>query len=176
MNHYLTKALSALGVLLFGAGVAVIPLGFWAFVVLWHPELALLVLLTSFALCLWLGIRYAIRPSQPHYWWRALASVMIFVRRVCGYQFVLGLPGRIGEMRLEHSLRAGMTTAQATEVARNVGGNPSGQSTNEIRIRFVDIYDLCASGGREFTLLFDDDNILRSWKSSPWNEACNSNV
>jgi hypothetical protein len=65
-----------------------------------------------------------------------------------------------------------MTTAQVTEFARNLGGSPSAESPNTVRIRFVDLYDLCASGGKEYTLVFDANHVLTSWASKPWTDAC----
>ena len=176
VKPFLLKALSAFGVLVFAVGTAVVPFYLTVLVMFTHngmyANIALPVLLISAALWVWAGFRYVIRPGRPRYWWRALAAVIIFVGVVFGHQWMLGLPGRIGELRFQSALRPGMTIAQATDLASSVGGDPSNGAPNTMTIRFVDNTTFCFSGGNEYTIQFDDHQLLKSWKSKPWTNFC----
>jgi hypothetical protein len=119
-----------------------------------------------------LGDRFVLRPSQPRYGFRILASVLLLTAFILGHPWIFGLPGRIGEIRLKRSLRPGMTITQVTELIRNVGGDPFTVTPNALTVRFVDSGSFCIEGGLEFTLVFDDHRLLRSWLSKNWASGC----
>jgi MFS family permease len=173
MKRFLLQALQGLGIVVFAVGISIVPLVAGLSVARWgYPWFALMIGLVSLALWVWLGDRFVLRPRQPRYGFRALASVILLIAFILGHPWVFGLPGRIGELRLEHSLRPGMTIAQVAELVHNVGGIPFDEQPRAITVHFIDRTTFCIEGGLSFTLDFDNRQILSSWHSDNWASGC----
>jgi hypothetical protein len=119
MNRFLAQALSAIGILVFAIGFPIAPLLSVSLTYGWgQTSISWVVALLIMAAWLWLGTRFVIRPRDPRYIVRIVASMIVFVAFLFVHPWIFGLSGRVGELRLEHSLRPGMTIAQATSTDR----------------------------------------------------------
>jgi hypothetical protein len=177
MKRFLSQAMLALGVLAFAVGLVSVPILSFAATIDWayplgYAWLAWLVMLVATGLWLWAGIRYVIRPNVPRSGGCVRASVLVFLAMSVGHPWIFALSGRLSEIRLEHSLRPGMTAEQAAGLVRDLGGDPFAESASGLSVQFVDVSTFCTKGGLDYILVFDERQVLRSWKSERWFEGC----
>jgi hypothetical protein len=140
---------------------------------------AVLLLLIVFAI-----IPVTMRFMQTHK--LAIISIVVAVIAILfGHAYVFGLPGRIGEWRLERAIRPGMTPVQVTHLAARFGGaDVDGQSLTQagdvydatrdgaIYVYLTDFITLCIVGGNRYEFDFGPDLKLASWKRISWGNAC----
>lgn len=173
MNRFLSQALSAIGILVFAVGFPIAPLLSVSLTYGWgQTSISWVVALSIMAAWLWLGTRFVIRPREPRYIIRIVASAIVFVAFLFVHPWIFGLSGRVGELRLEHSLRPGMTIAQATGLIQKIGGDPLVESPKILTVQFVDFSTFCVGGGLRYTLTFGENQTLKSWDSKEWSDAC----
>lgn len=174
MKRFVLNALQALGIVVYAVGIALAPLAASLSLAGWgYPWFVWSVGgLATLGFWVWLGDRFVLRRSQPRYGLRILTSVILLIAFIFGHPWIFGLPGRIGEIRLERSLKPGMTLAQSTEVIQKAGGDPLVESPTTLIVRFVDAATFCIEGGLEFTLTFDQHQTLKSWDSEEREDGC----
>lgn len=110
----------------------------------------------------------------------ALGVLLLFC-----HPWLLGLPGRVAEMRFAGNLRHGMTRGEIIRLAVKYGGtgpfstdleqnDPTydWRSNGDLEVWFTDHLTLCISGGKAFSFYFDRNWTLLEWKVQGWGTAC----
>lgn len=128
------------------------------------------------ALLLFSMIKYFIKFKRLG--WKALtwAVVLGVVFAAISHPFVYGVPGRVGETILGTTLKVGMSRGEVVELGRYTGASTwreiDSVTPNSIKFSYVEYATLCAGGGSEFDVHFDNQQRVTSWHVEPWGDSC----
>lgn len=101
------------------------------------------------------------------FWW--IVGISVALTLVTFHPWILGLPGRIGEIQFERSLHSGMSRTEVAALITSTGGDGwIGSDT----VRYIDQSTLCVSDGHEYLLNYDQSGRLMSWRVELWDVAC----
>lgn len=94
---------------------------------------------------------------------------------------MLGIPGRVDELRFELGLSVGMTYDETLQLRHEVGGDdirakPTKANYNDPRgilyVWFMKGGFICIAGGDLYQIIFDAKKRVRSWTVEPWIDGC----
>ncbi len=114
--------------------------------------------------------------------WVSLVVVILFFV----HPYLLGLPGRVHELKFEHQLHRGLSRAEVLRLSEQTGGQrgfPGNVVSDFERARaetksgvelfwFMDQGTVCITSGNLYHLHFDRTNRLMGWTTSRWSDTC----
>lgn len=96
--------------------------------------------------------------------------------------WLFGLPGRNAEARYAAAIKVGMSRDEVVKLDTETNAADYGTPLRDRNVEdppgtlhayFADyILIPCFASGTAYSLYFDSDNHLRSWRSDPWSDGC----
>jgi hypothetical protein len=132
-------------------------------------------------LVIMLGSVYVIRPKEPGWERRAIASAGLILVFALWQEYMFGLPGRIGESIFTANLRTGMPRAKVERLARltfsqDTGDIPSPSikypDPNARFVFYTDMATFCVDSGMLYVVHFDQNGQVGFLSVYPWKSNC----
>lgn len=116
-------------------------------------------------------------PKQLRFlWW--VGGIVLALLLLVVHPWLLGVPGRIAELRFKHAVREGMSRAEVAALAKSTRGDccflaPQIEpNTGPMEIDYTEWWTSCVRGGTTYLLDFDQHDRFRSWHAQPWKLGC----
>jgi hypothetical protein len=115
-----------------------------------------------------------------------LTLCFVYLAGLFVHPYLLGLKGRIDEIRFARHLRNGLSRDQVLSLGAKYGATAPGgsdvssggeaaydpSSDGAVNLQFVDFVTLCVSGGKNYAVYFSPALRVTEWKVEPWGNAC----